>query len=77
MLDSAFVLMSLPVYFGTIDDRMAAHNGAYAGVHALLVPAPKPVKTLPPVLPPYDGPTVHAVVAEASATWTWVFEQRA
>ncbi len=58
--DLASPVPPVPVYFGTIDDRMAAHNEAYAGVHALLVPAPKPVKTLPPVLPPYDGPTVHA-----------------
>ncbi len=63
--DLASPVPPVPVYFGTIDDRMAAHNEAYAGVHALLVPAPKPVKTLPPVLPPYDGPTVHAVYDRA------------
>ena len=58
--DLASPVPPVPVYLGTIDDRVALHNEAYAGVHALLVPAPKPVKTLPPVLPPYDGPTVHA-----------------
>ena len=57
-----------PVYFGTIDAKVRLHNKAYAHEHAVIAKwliAPKTPKVLPPVVPAYDGPTVHAVYDRA------------